>query len=685
MKKTNIGKKLAATLLATMLSISTLSAPVLAEAPAQVSENTAEAGTVTDTTSVELVYLEDSFVSLPGQVRIAVVLTSDAAVTDAFLTVVDQATGNTRKIAETAAVEDTHLFTEDFAPGEEGIYAVRTLTLSLEKNGESLERMIDLGEAGFEAVTFGVGASPLAEAGDEVVTEEDLSQLSDQVVSLGVDGDALLSASATGNEIADALANGDEDLIRLTPEQDLDAESNVVVFLDAGHDGTHRGARGNGLAEESLTLRTMQYCYEELSGYRGVTVYVSRNSSSCPYPGTTSTACNANRVNAAAAVGASYFVSIHFNSATSATPRGAEVFYPNSNYNAGIGSTGAGLSQQILRQLTALGLASHGISIRNSQDKTTYPDGSLADYYGVIRRSKLAGITGIIIEHAYVSNPNDAAFLSNETNLQKLGIADATGIANYLGLKKREPADRNKVTAFVTRLYEKCLGRTPDANGLKYWVDKLCDFEIDGNGAAFGFVFSDEFTNKKLSDEDYVETLYQVFLDRSSDATGKAYWVKCLDQGCSRYGVYMGFVESAEFTRICDETGIDRGDPVAQEGRDYNRGVTGFVSRLYTKALSRDYELDGLNYWCDEIHKGNYTVDTAATVGFFESREFTNRNLSDEAFVKVLYQTFMDRDYDATGLKYWTDKLKAGEKRSTVIDGFSKSQEFSNIKASYGL
>lgn len=42
----------------------------------------------------------------------------------------------------------------------------------------------------------------------------------------------------------------------------------------------------------------------------------------------------------------------------------------------------------------------------------------------------------MIIEHCYISNAEDAAFISNLENQYKAGAADATGIAQYYGLKK---------------------------------------------------------------------------------------------------------------------------------------------------------------------------------------------------------------------------------------------------------
>ena len=116
------------------------------------------------------------------------------------------------------------------------------------------------------------------------------------------------------------------------------------------------------------------------------------------------------------------------------------------------------------------------------------------------------------------------------------------------------------VTAFVTRLYNICLDRTPDAGGLSDWTNSLWNHEKSGGSVAFGFIFSQEFINKNLSDEDYVEYLYRAFFDRNADAGGKADWVNRMNnQGYSRVDVFDGFVGSAEFNTLCKKYGIVRG------------------------------------------------------------------------------------------------------------------------------
>lgn len=52
----------------------------------------------------------------------------------------------------------------------------------------------------------------------------------------------------------------------------------------------------------------------------------------------------------------------------------------------------------------------------------------------------------------------------------------------------------------------------------------------------------------------------------------------------------------------------------------------------------------------------------------------------------MLYQTFLDREYDKEGLADWVDRLDTGAMtRKKVLKGFSYSEEFSKMMKEYGL
>ena len=235
-------------------------------------------------------------------------------------------------------------------------------------------------------------------------------------------------------------ASGDTDDDTYDDDENVyKAGSGLVVVIDAGHGGNEGGAEStfNGVtySEKYMNLKIAQACRDELQKYYGVTVYMTRDDDTYPPFYNNSENKNEGRLDLAKRVGADVFVSIHNNSSESGAANGATVFYPNSNYNASIGSTGEGLAQSILNNLTQFGLKNNGVQIRNSESGDTYADGSLCDYYQVIRGSKKYGFPGLIVEHAFLSNQSDAEkYLNSDAKLTALGVADAKGIAAYYGL-----------------------------------------------------------------------------------------------------------------------------------------------------------------------------------------------------------------------------------------------------------
>lgn len=118
---------------------------------------------------------------------------------------------------------------------------------------------------------------------------------------------------------------------------------------------------------------------------------------------------------------------------------------------------------------------------------------------------------------------------------------------------------KNKtVSDFVTRLYNVCLDRNPDSNGLNSWVNTIINGQ-SGAQTAYGFVFSNEFVLKNLCNEDFVEYMYKVFFGRDSDAAGKAGWVNVLNNGGTKGHVFSGFTGSDEFKKLCAQYGISAG------------------------------------------------------------------------------------------------------------------------------
>lgn len=82
------------------------------------------------------------------------------------------------------------------------------------------------------------------------------------------------------------------------------------------------------------------------------------------------------------------------------------------------------LAYAILEKLAALGLKNRGILVDEGLGMILYP--------------KQNGVPGILIEHAFMNNASDVLnYLSSDDKLKKLGVADATAIAEYCKLEKK--------------------------------------------------------------------------------------------------------------------------------------------------------------------------------------------------------------------------------------------------------
>lgn len=252
---------------------------------------------------------------------------------------------------------------------------------------------------------------------------------------------------------------------------------------------------------------------------------------------------------------------------------------------------------------------------------------------------------------------------------------------------EQPPADTIKIQAFVKRLYNIALGRDSDQNGLVYWTNELVTGKKTGADTAKGFLLSTEIDNKNLSNEQYIIILYQTFFDRTpaNGDSGKAFWINLLENGVSRAYVLRGFCHSDEFTAICNNYGISRGNIALKENRDQKHNLTMYVYRCYNRTLIREPDVKGLNYWTGQLlNKKRSPSEVAANFVF--SKEFVNKKYSDEEYVKIMYRMFFDRDYDKSGLIFWLNEIESGNRdRYKVFIGFANSEEFKVILNSFGL
>ena len=367
-------------------------------------------------------FLVDNPVLSNGETENFVLSLNNAEGYSDFRLTIQKEDGTTFDLESSEQVDNLLKFSRVFTEEEKGQYSVTTLHYVY--NGQSY--YLNLSDLEMD-VKFGVDQ----EYDGYDATLPDLTE--DSISSEGVI--EVTDVNKAEEEIVNGVAS--QPATMSVDEFSRHATGGMTICLDPGHGGSDSGANAFGTKESDLTLKIAQYCKEELAKY-DVNVVMTR---------TTDTRLSEeaamdlkNRVEVAKKAGASYFISIHINSAANSAAKGAEVYYPNTSGNKNLSSNGQNLAKAIQSQLASLGLYDRGIKIRNYTDGTTSsnPNSSDQDYYGVIRYAKQANITGLIVEHCFISNKDEFdKYLGSNAKLQQLGIADAKGIVSALGLQAK--------------------------------------------------------------------------------------------------------------------------------------------------------------------------------------------------------------------------------------------------------
>lgn len=382
-----------------------------------------------ESSAVSYVFIEHPKLGMDETQRIAIGLVDEGLIVDeASLTLVSSGANDPIEVPLSRSAAGALLFELSSGSLATGSYELSSLEI-----GGALSISFDEMGEGYSFIVAKDAENSSSSAGQEPVegveTDALVMDADGEIVSTDDLSGALEEASEGSSGGAAALSANSRSATKVPS-----ASSPLVVVLDPGHGGYDGGAGGYGVQENIINLKIAQYCREELEKYLFVDVYMTREDDTYVALG--------DRVDFAVNHGADLVLSLHNNSSTSSAPHGSEVIIPNVStwYYDETHVVGKELAEKVLDQLTSLGLSiSQGVYWRDCTNDERYGDDSLSDYYTLIAGPRESGILGIIIEHAFVSNPGDAAFLASEENLKALGVADAQAVVEQYGLRLKTP------------------------------------------------------------------------------------------------------------------------------------------------------------------------------------------------------------------------------------------------------
>ncbi len=192
-----------------------------------------------------------------------------------------------------------------------------------------------------------------------------------------------------------------------------------LVILDAGHGGYDPGAVGRD-EDDNIILKEKEVCLDiakrvqKLLEASGVSVVMTRDKDIAL--GDTEAEDLTKRAEIANNTDASLFISIHNNAFTSSEPNGTCILYAGLATNTDYGITGKELARNIQDYMLAYtGLYDRGIIERPG--------------IAVLRKTKMPAV---LIECAFISNPDDQKVLASNDGREKMTKAIYDGIIKSL-------------------------------------------------------------------------------------------------------------------------------------------------------------------------------------------------------------------------------------------------------------
>lgn len=198
---------------------------------------------------------------------------------------------------------------------------------------------------------------------------------------------------------------------------------------------------------------------------------------------------------------------------------------------------------------------------------------------------------------------------------------------------------------FVRATYTDFVGALPSAPDLNQWTNHI---------ATRGFCRSD-LTDAMTRDDAYlgglVEGLYQQLLGRSASSGDRAYWGGRMKDGTDTFArVARSIAAAPEFYSLAGGTD------------------SGFVTRLYQRALGRTPSPSESSYWVGQLASSSRSTVALAIIQSAEGRGIR---------VDGLALRFLQRSFDPEGRAYWQGRLSTnGGNDIAVARALATSQEY---------
>ncbi len=236
--------------------------------------------------------------------------------------------------------------------------------------------------------------------------------------------------------------------------------------------------------------------------------------------------------------------------------------------------------------------------------------------------------------------------------------------------------------SLATHYYRSILRRAPDAGGKQFWEGEAARLSALGANVneawyalAMNFFGSPEYLAVPRTPTELVRDMYNTFFNRAADDAGLAYWTSQMASGLSDDMVLTAFMFSAEFRSFAE----------AIFGNTAARAEVDMVVDFYRGLLGRLPDSEGFGFWLGVFRTAQcqgagavYAQVESISSAYMNSPEYVGRGRTGVQFIADMYNTFLRRSGDVSGVRYWVGEVESGARtRDDIRRQFIASPEFS--------
>lgn len=130
--------------------------------------------------------------------------------------------------------------------------------------------------------------------------------------------------------------------------------------------------------------------------------------------------------------------------------------------------------------------------------------------------------------------------------------------------EKKEEKPTGKVAEFVAKVYTLALGREPEVEGWKFWVQKLESKELTVTQFIYDLMKQDEFVSRLMTKEQFIKMMYEIIVGREPEEEGQKYWEQKYDEYRTqettladvRIRIVREMMDTAEFKAYVSSLGL---------------------------------------------------------------------------------------------------------------------------------